>query len=260
MVAFALALPMTTALATNQTGFTVDDAHMHVVKKYGPIPGEDPSAGLQGLQDPSLMQCQTLPQYDAIPIILKVSHDATVKETIKTEFDATAMDDVDVYFYDSKGNEISRSASSAEPETLNLAGLPDGEYWLCAVNFNGVNTGITIDFEATRLDLYHYTPPPATPFPTTGSKTPSPPPTSTPPAVITNPDATPAITPEVVATPGPNGPVTGQNLDALSGSQQASAHKNGHSALSLALGAATVLLALSGAGVVIVRIRRDTTP
>ncbi len=249
-VLLALA-PALVASATSVAPITIDDHHLHVVTKYGPVAGEDPIAGQ--VADPTPQQCQNLPGQDWIPIKLNISRSATTKERIATQWDATAQNDIDVYFFSSDGTEVGRSAGSGDPEVINLAGLPNGTYGLCVVNFNGVNTGVTIDFSATRLSLYHYSPPPATPGPSTPPPITAPP---TAPPTAAPPSAT--VPPEVVATPGPNGPVQGQSLDALSGSQQASAHKQGHSALAIALGIATVLIALSGAGIVIVRIRRDT--
>lgn len=255
MAAAAVTLPTLAAFATEVAQINITDQHLHVVAKYGPIAGNDPAAGQ--VQDPTLDQCQTLPGHDAVPIKISISNPATTKATFKTSWDATAQNDIDVYFFQSDGTEIGRSAGSSDPETVNLAGLPDATYWLCAVNFSGVNTGITVDADISRLNLYHYTPPPTTPAPfTPPAETAAP---ATPLAGAANvAPTTPSVTPEAITTPGPNGPITGQKLDALNGSQQASAHKQGHSALSVALGVATILIAVSGAGVVVVRIRRDT--
>ena len=244
--------------AMNGTGFTLDDAHTHVFSKYGALPVNNPSGNVQ---DPTLSQCQSDLTMAAIPITIRLKSPSTATETISTGWDYTTNDDIDVYFFqDSDGTEIAKatSGSTTTPEVLNLALLPNAKYWLCVLNSQGVNTGFTVDARVTYLDLYHYTPPPATPVPSSpppGSAAPPPTPL---PAIVNAGQTTPSVAPEVVATPGPNGPITGQQLDALSASEQASAHKQGHSALSIALGAATILIAASGAGVVILRIRRDT--
>jgi hypothetical protein len=250
LVVGALALLFVSAIPARgleDQGFTLTDSHPHQRKDFDPIPAQNPGGTLA---DPTLDDCKQLPSDVAVKIGLKLQNDVSAKETFSVSWGSPG-NDVDVYMFDDDGNLVSKSASSSNPEIMKLGGLPSGTYYICVVNYSGANTGFTIDGKVDFLKLYHYSPPPPTPAPST--------PTPTPAATTPPPSGSPlaTIAPEVVLTPGPNGPSKVRDLDAVSGSRQAAARKTGHSGLSIALGAATILVAGSAAGLVIVRIRRD---
>ena len=69
----------------------------------------------------------------------------------------------------------------------------------------------------------------------------------------------PTASPEGLATPGPDGPTKARDLVAVAGRRQATPSENGRSGLAIGLLALTGLIAVSGAGLVVLRIRRDTT-
>ena len=150
----------------------------------------------------------------------------------------------------------SPTAPAAICPKFNVAGLPNGTYWLCVVNFAGVNAGgFTISAKMTFVNVPDFpTPPPdPTPFRTSPPKkvVPSSAPSKT-------PLATPVLTPEVVKTPGADEGSQERELIAVSGSRQAPPSGGGQSGLQAGLFALTGVIVAAGLGLVILRIRRDT--
>jgi hypothetical protein len=244
--------PSTSALESE--GFTISDDHMSVSKDYGPIALQNPSAQVK---DPTLDDCKSLPSDAAIPIKFAIKSDVPTKAHFSVSWPAPPeANDLDIWFFTNEGDQISDSAGSTNPEAFNLGGLPNGTYWMCVRNFSGVNPGFTLAVEAKFLSLFERPPVPPTPKPS-----------NAPPSKTATPDtsddeiapATPAVTPEDVATPGPDGATEEQELVAVSGNKQAGAADEGRSGLSVGLLALTGVIAAAGAGLVFVRIRRDTT-
>jgi hypothetical protein len=140
---------------------------------------------------------------------------------------------------------------------VNLGSLENGTYYLCVINSGGANAGFTVD--ATVTFASGYKPPPQAPTtarppdetarpPVTSPETPPPAPAVTP----------PAPTGEPVATPGPDGPDSEQDLLAVSGNRQAAAENN-RSVAQLVFLILTVAIGVVGIVLVALRIRRDTT-
>jgi hypothetical protein len=230
-----------------QPGIALNDKRPHVKQDYGPIPGSNP---LGSVGDPSLSDCQTFPTNDLVEITLEFKREFGTLDTFKVGW-ASPGNDIDVYFFDADGNVIGKSAGSSNPEQVRLGNLANGTYYVCAVNFSGANTGITIDAKVEFLTLYKYTPPPETPVP----KTVATPPPSTP-ATTAAPTA-PAPTAEPVVTPGPNGPSKSQGLVDVAAGKQAS-NKAKRSIASLVFLILTIVIAVAGIAFVAMRIRRDT--
>jgi hypothetical protein len=239
--------------ATEAEGFTVTDEKLKQEKDFGPIVGNNPSTQAN---DPTLGDCKTLPTSTAVSLTWKIRSNRPTKVSIVLKWeDAGGTNDLDLYLFSDEGDILATSASDAVPETINLGGLENGTYWLCVNNFAGINAGFTIELTAQFLSLYERPPPPPTPIASvppkvTPTPTPTPEPTEPPP---------PTPSPEAVATPGPDGPASDQQLVAVSGQRQATPTDEGTSGLRIALFTLTGLIAASGIGIVALRIRRDTT-
>jgi hypothetical protein len=235
-----------------EESITIDDSHLKVSKDFPPIPLFTPAGTVQ---DPTLDDCKSLPFYLAVKITLAIKSDVPAKFTFSTDWPGTAeSNDLDTYFFEGDGDFISDAAGSTKPETFRLAGLPNGVYYLCIANFSGANAGTTISATAQFVDLFERPPLPPTPKPSN-----APPAKSIAPADDDDEPATPAVTPETVATPGPDGSATDRELVAVAGSRQAPPAEEGRSGLSIGLLALSGVIVATGAGLVIARIRRDTS-
>ena len=241
--------------ALESEGFTLTDSQREHSKDFGPIPLFNP---LGTASDPTLDDCKTLPSHHAVSVELKVKNTLPNKIEFAVSWPAPPeANDLDIYFFDDEGTHITDSAGSDNPEAFKVAGLPNDVYWVCVANFSGANPGFTVEAKMNFV-----TPP----------KFPSPPPDPTPPPVSgptataapastarTNTDSGPAVTPEAVETPGPDEGSREQALTSLSGSRQATPTQGGRSGVQIALLTLTGVIVAAGAGLVVMRIRRDTS-
>jgi hypothetical protein len=240
--------------ATEAEGFTVTDTATHHKKDFPPIVGNNPAYDNPALVV-SLADCQTLPTSTAVEIGWKVRSTRPTKAEFTITWPAADANDLDVYFFNDEGDLLAQSASGDPKEQFNLGGLENGTYWLCVNNFSGVNAGFTVEATMNFLSLYERPPAPPTPIASRPPKaTPTPAPTAEP-----TPPPAPTPSPEAVDTPGPDGPTKSRDLVAVSDRRQATPTKEGRSGLAIGLLALTGLIAVSGAGLVVLRIRRDTT-
>lgn len=250
--ALAIVVAPHVARATESEGFTVTDDKLHHKKDYGPLPIPNPSGQVS---EPSLQDCKDLPSDNAVKVTFKIRSTVPVKSIFTVTW-TPPENDIDVYFFDEEGNLLSDAATGDHPERFQVAGLPNGVYYVCVRNFGPASAaGFTLEVKANFVELYRRTPEPATPKPTEAppSEVATPAPTAEP----TTPPA-PTATPEPVDTPGPDGTVKPQELFAVSGARQASEPDEGRSGLQIALFALTGAIVAAGAGLVVVRIRRDT--
>ena len=233
--------------ASEAEGFTISDKQLNQSKEFPPIVVFNPSAQAA---DPTLDDCKSLPSDVAVKITFAIKSDVPTKSQFAVSWQGGG--DIDVYFFDNGGELISDAASSDNPEKFNMGGLPNGDYWVCVRKFSGANTGFTVSVKANFLSLFERAA--ETPSPT-------PQPTATPPPAarpgLSEP-TTPPTTPEVVETPGSDSGSSQRELVAVSGNRQADAADKGRSGLSIGLLALTGVIVATGAGLVFVRIRRDT--
>jgi hypothetical protein len=239
------------AAALESDGFTITDEKLHQKKDFGPIPGQNPGPTAV---DMTLDDCKLLPSSNAVKIGWKLKSDKPTKAVFSAEWPAPDANDLDLYFFDDEGNLLADSASADPKESFNLGGLENGTYWLCVNNFSGANAGFTVDVEGNFLTLYEPRPEPPTPKP---SATPKKTATPTTPEPTEPPPPTPS--PEEIDTPGPNGPTQPKDLLAVANQRQATPTKEGRSGLAIGLFALTGVIAATGVGLIVVRIRRDTT-
>lgn len=240
--------------ATEAEGFTVTDSALHHKKDFGPIVGNNPAYDNPALVV-SLSDCQTLPTSTAVEITWNIKSTRPTKAQFTITWPAADANDLDVYFFNDEGDLLAQSASGDPKEQFNLGGLENGTYWVCVNNFSGANAGFTIEADVAFLSLYERPPDPPTPIASRSPK-PTPQPTPTP---EPTPLPAPTPSPEAIATPGPDGPTKSRDLVAVSDRRQATPTKEGRSGLAIGLLALTGLIAVSGAGLVVLRIRRDTT-
>jgi hypothetical protein len=254
--AFVAVVMITSPVDANEAeGFTISDSRLKGEKDFPPIPLQNPTAGATADLDPTLSDCLTLPYATAVKMTVALKSDRPSKFRFAVSWAQAEANDVDVYFFDEEGNQIASAASQAMPEIVNLGGLPNAVYYICALNYSGPNTGFTVAAEATLLTLYERPIPPPTPKPSDA-------PPAKKPVVTPTPEPTeppePSASPEQIATPGPNGPDETQRLVAVQQSRQAAAPDDGRSGVQIALFALTGAIAAIGVGLVAVRIRRDT--
>jgi hypothetical protein len=251
MVAGALFGAGGAALALQGEGFTLSNATPNVKKEYAPIPGSNPAAQAS---DPTVGQCDALPSEVDIPIELKFKKEFGHLVTMKVFWEAPDADDVDIYLFDETGELVTSSASSSMPEQVQLGSPQNGTYFLCVRNFAGPNTGFRVEATTRFLDVY--VPPTPQPSPTPhATQTVSKKKTSKTPGPVFA-----GATAEPVDTPGPNGPFSDRSLLRVAGARQAAAADNGLSGLQIGLAALTGVIVVSGAAIVVLRIRRDTRP
>jgi hypothetical protein len=255
LVAVAVAVAVSPIVgATEAKGFTVTDTALHHKKDFGPIIGNNPAYDNPALVV-SLSDCQTLPTSTAVEIGWKISSTRPTKSAFTLTWPAADANDLDMYFFNEEGDLIAQSASGDPKESFNIGGLENGTYWLCVNNFSGANAGFTVEVDVDFLSLYERPPPPPTPIVKRSPK-PTPAPTATPEPTV--PPA-PTPSPETVTTPGPDGPTKARDLVAVADRSQATPTKDSRSGLAIGLLALTGLIAVSGASLVVLRIRRDTT-
>ncbi|MGH2760364.1 MAG: hypothetical protein ACRDKJ_12505 [Actinomycetota bacterium] len=237
-------------LAIEGEGFTLSNATPSVKKDYPPIPGQNPSAQVS---DPTLSDCNLLPSDVSIPITFEFAREFGHLVQMRVFWEAPEANDVDIYLFDEAGELISSSASSAMPELVQLGSPANGIYYLCVRNFSGPNAGFRVEASTRFLDIGFQT---AQPEPTSR-------PTATPPKATPAPTSTApvvgAATAEPVRTPGPDGPFSDKRLVSVAGDRQAGPPDDGISGLEIALAALTGVIAVAGASLVVIRIRRDTT-
>jgi hypothetical protein len=239
------------ALALESEGFTITDEKLHQTKEFGPIPGQNPGPTAADL---TLSDCKLLPSSNAVEVGWKIKSTRPTKAQFSISWPAAEANDLDLYFFDDEGNMLASSASSDPKESFNLGGLENGTYWVCVNNFSGANAGFTLDVEAQFLTLYERPPEPPTPIPRPTKEARTPAPTAEP----TEPPP-PTASPEQIETPGPDSSVAPRDLLAVSNQKQATPSEEGRSGLAIGLIALTGVIAVSGAGLVVLRIRRDTT-
>lgn len=253
VLAFAVSIP---AFGTEaRDSITIDDKHLKVSKDFPAIALFSPAGTLQ---DPTLDDCKSLPFYMTVKVTIAIKSDVPAKFTFTVDWPGTAeSNDLDIYFFDNAGEFISDAATSDKPEVFRLAGLPNADFWVCIANFSGANAGSTVTAEASFVDLFERPELPPTPTPI-GT---SPPKSATPQQDDEQDDApaTPAVTPEAVDTPGPDGETEDRELVAVAGSRQAPPAEEGRSGVSIGLLALSGVIIATGAGLVVMRIRRDTT-
>jgi hypothetical protein len=240
-----------TALALMGEGFTLSNKTPKVRKDYAPIPGSNPAGQAT---DPTVAQCDTLPSETDVPIELKFEKEFGHLIKIQVFWEAPEADDIDIYLFDEAGELITSSASSSMPEQVQLGSPPNGTYFLCVRNFAGPNAGFTVDASTRFLDVF---------VPPTPQPTPTPHVTKNAPRRTRAPAPAPAgaiATGEPVDTPGPDGPFANKSLLRVAGNRQAAPTDSGLSGLEIGLAALTGLIVVSGATLVVLRIRRDTTP
>ena len=254
LVALALAGAVSPLVgATEAEGFTISDKALHQKKDFGPIIGNNPAYDNPALIV-SLSDCKTLPTSTAVKMGWKISSTRPTKAAFVLTWPAADANDLDMYFFNDEGDLIAQSASGDPKESFNIGGLENGTYWVCVNNWSGANAGFTLDVEAAFLTLYEQPPPPPTPI---VKRSPKPTPVPATPEPTIPPAPTPS--PEAVATPGPDGPTKARDLVAVADRRQATPTKDSRSGLAIGLLALTGLIAVSGAGLVVLRIRRDTT-
>jgi uncharacterized membrane protein YgcG len=127
-------------------------------QSYGPIPLQSP---LSQVQDPAPSDCATPGFCDVVPFEVATppgynpdDYYMTVKvsvswssETIDNPAQPVQQNDLDIYLYDAKGeNLINRSASSANPE---IVSTEQTSFQLLVNNFSGANTGYTVKAHMT---------------------------------------------------------------------------------------------------------------
>jgi hypothetical protein len=205
--------------------------------------------------DPTIGQCNSLPSDVNIPITLKFKKEFGHLIKIQVFWEAPDANDVDIYLFDEEGEMVTSSASSGMPELVQLGSPENGVYYLCVRNFSGPNTGFIVEANTRFLDVF--VPPTPQPTPTPRS-TPFSPARKTPAPTIAPVAA--AATAEPVDTPGPDGPLGDKGLVSVAGGRQAGPAHSGLSGLEIGLAVLTGLIVVSGAGLLVVRIRRDTTP
>jgi hypothetical protein len=254
LVALALAGALSPIVrATEADGFTITDKALHHKKDFDPIIGNNPAYETEATRF-TLDDCKLVPSSTAVKIGWKFVSTRPTKAQFVLTWPAPEANDLDVYLYDDEGNLIADSASADPQESINLGGLENGTYWMCVNNWSGANAGFTIEATVKFLSLYEQPPPPPTPIvkrspkPTPVPKTPEP---TVPPA--------PTPSPEAIDTPGPDGPTKARDLVAVADRRQATPTKEGRSGLAIGLLALTGVIAASGAGLVVLRIRRDTS-
>jgi hypothetical protein len=240
------------AFALEGEGFTMSNKTPNVKKDYGPIPGQNPGATAV---DPTVSECNTLPSDVNVPITLEFQKEFGHLIKIQVLWEAPEANDVDIYLFDEAGDLVTSSASSSMPELVQLGSPSNGIYYLCVRNFSGPNTGFTVDATTRFLDTF--VAPTSSPAPT--PRHPSAPPKRTPQRTAA-PVSGVTATSEPVDTPGPDGPFADQGLVRVAGDKQAAAADTGMSGLEIGLAALTGVIVLAGAGLVVFRIRRDTTP
>lgn len=247
-----VAAPYTAARGAESEGFTITDDKLVHKKDFGPLPVPNPSATVA---DPTLQDCKDLPSDNAVKIEFKIKSTVPVKSIFTVTW-TPESNDTDVYFFDEEGALLSDAATASHPERFQVAGLPNGVYYVCVRNFGpGATAGFTLEVKANFVELYKRPPEPPTPKPS-----------DAPPAKMTTPEPTaaptpppaPTATPEPVDTPGPDGTVKPQELFAVSGERQAGEPDEGRSALQIGLFVLTGAIVAAGAGLVALRIRRDT--
>jgi hypothetical protein len=239
--------------ATEAEGFTISDKSLHQKKDFPPILGNNPAYDNPALVV-SLSDCQTLPTSTAVEVGWKITSTRPTKALFAVTWPAADANDLDVYFFNDEGDLIAQSASGDPKESFNIGGLENGTYWVCVNNFSGVNAGFTLDVAANFLSLYERPPPPPTPI---VKRSPKPTPVPATPEPTVPPAPTPS--PEAVDTPGPDGATKARDLVAVADRRQATPTKESRSGLAIGLLALTGLIAVSGAGLVVLRIRRDTS-
>lgn len=232
-------------------GFTLSDSNRKVQRDYDPIVGNDPEGEVLV---PTLSQCRTNPGNVVVPIEMQFSNNLHVAE-FSVSWEDPESNNLHIYFFDELGALLAESAGASMPEEVGLGSLDNGQYYLCVRNFSGVNTGFKLVAEVRQFDYYTRGP---DRFPT-----PDPTPSAAPEATARptpRSTATPQpATADEVATPGPDGPFSDRNLVNVAGSKQAAADEGGRSVAQWVFIGLTGLIAAGGAGLVVLRIRRDTT-
>lgn len=252
LLAGVLAMSWGEALALEGEGFTLSDKTPKKNKTYGPIPGQNPGATAT---DPTVGQCNALPSEINIPITLQFRKEFGHLVQMRVYWEAPDANDVDIYLFDEAGELVTSSASSAMPEFVQLGSPDNGTYYLCVRNFSGPNTGFRVEAATRFLDVFvRPTPQPTpTPRPTPSAARRTPEPTVAAPVIA-------PITAEPVETPGADGPFSDKGLVRVAGERQAGEADSGLTGLEIGLGVLTGVIAVSGAVLVALRIRRDTTP
>ena len=237
--------------ALESEGFVLSEANPKQSRDYPPLILFNPSGAVTS---PTLDDCRSLPTHNTVRIGLQLKDDVPVKVVIKVGWGVPPeANDVDVYMFDSSGESVGTGTTSTNnPEVINLSGIPNGDYYVCAVSSTGQNTGFTVSGEIVFLDLYKFTP--TTPIPTSSSPVDSAGPRATEPA-----STAAGASPETVESPGADGPFAAKDLVAVSGSRQARAKAEGTSVTRTALLTLSGAIALGGIGIVVLRIRRDLT-
>jgi hypothetical protein len=249
-VTFGLWAAWGSAVAIEGEGFTLSEGTPNVKKDYPPIPGQNPSAQVA---DPTLSDCTLLPSDVSIPINFEFRRQFGHLIQMRVFWEAPDANDIDIYLFDEGGNLVSSSASSAMPEFVQIGSPTNGIYYLCVRNFSGPNTGFRLEASTRFLDVSFQTAQPEpTSAPTAPTRKATPTPTRAVPVVA-------AATAEPVSTPGPDGPFSAKRLVSVAGDRQAAAPDDGISGLEIGLAALTGLIAIAGAALVVIRIRRDTT-
>ena len=233
-------------------GFTLSNQTPKVTKEYPPIPGSNPAATAG---DPTTAECDALPSDVNIPIELKFEKEFGHLIQMKVFWEAPEADDIDIYLFDEAGELITSSASSAMPELVQLGSPKNGTYFLCVRNFAGPNTGFRVEASTRFLSVFVPPTPQPTPTPRPAARSSA---RQTPRPTIA--PAIPGATAEPVDTPGPDGPFADKGLLRVAGDRQAAAADEGLSGLEIGLAALTGLIVVSGATLVVMRIRRDTKP
>jgi hypothetical protein len=120
-------------------------------REYPAIVGQNPAGTRQGVDD-----CKAAVYCDAIPIDVVVAPgtpaDANYVIQVRVFWDTpkangTTVNDVDIFFKTADDEELQKSASQAEPESVNVPRLKSGRYYLVVVNYLGDNHGYRVEFK-----------------------------------------------------------------------------------------------------------------
>lgn len=252
VVAFLLATPVMGAQGgsvTMRTGQSFENSYPPII---GMFPNPVGGPGLQGCRDSQA--CHVIDVHYA-PDGLK----GYVGRLEITWPDPTeGGNDIDVWLYDSNGEDVDHSASSVQPERIVLADTQPGLYHLAVVNWVGANSGYTVKGSLTYEPVVL---PPRTKREAPKSEAPAVPAVTAPKVAPLGPGpvvVAPAPVPdEIVRRPGADGPESGYPLAAVPSSSQARTGERGIPAGDIARYLVMGLVTIGGLVVVGSRIRSD---
>ena len=266
-VAAALFVSASAVHAETFDAFTLTTDKPKATKELPPLPDDDPllfDNGQYTLENCKNGKAPADANSDDYMAALKVTmamdkengHETTIVLTWPG-FDEGV--DMDMYVFADNGTPegelIGTSASTGENESVTLPDQPNGIFWTCIVNFDGVNQGYTLSgtVKQTGLPSFDYsTPTPRPRVTATPKPTPKPTPRRTEP-----PPSTPQITPEAIVTPGPDGPTGQMGLPLVAAGSQATRVDDDSGRFSLIFWMLTGAIVVTGGVIVALRIRRD---